>query len=92
MSLIIYIFWVTIGENSSFKVTQENFWLLVGICNYLFIVFILFSPVDIGNEKFLPAISINKGYCSHQAITLQPSLMIHPEETQDEKAQDTGPR
>ena len=90
VSLIIYIFWVTLGEKGSFKVTQEHVWLPVGIYNYLFIVFILFFPVDIVNEKLLLAISINKGYCSHQAITLQPSLMIHPEETQDEKTQDTA--
>ena len=70
------------------------------------------------NEKILPAISVNKECCSHQAFTLQPPgwmvspegtqdgrgrpppnhqtlqppPMVHPEETQDEKAQDTGPR
>ena len=64
----------------------------------------------------LPAISVNKGCCSYQAIILkprwqsslrdlriekdahylssgqllQPPPPVHPEETQDEKAQDTG--
>ena len=31
----------------------------------------------------LPAISVNKGCCSHQAITLQPPPTVSPEETQD---------
>ena len=35
------------------------------------------------NEKMLLAISVNKGCCSHQAITLQPPLpnTVSPEET-----------
>ena len=71
------------------------------------------------SEKMLPDISVNKGCCSHQVITLQPhpphgepressgekedagpqaiSLCSHPsvwypEETQDEKVQNAGPR
>ena len=31
----------------------------------------------------LPAISVNKGCYSHKAITLQPSLTVSPEGTQD---------
>ena len=48
-------------------------------------------------EKMLAAILVNKGCYSHQAIILQlpPPLLPAdgaPEETQDEKAQDTDPR
>ena len=48
-------------------------------------------------EKMLAAILVNKGCYSHQAITLQlpphhPPADGAPEETQDEKAQDTDPR
>ena len=35
------------------------------------------------NEKMLPAISVNKGCCNPQAITLQPPSMESPEKTQD---------
>ena len=34
-------------------------------------------------KKMLPAISVNKGCCHHQAITLHPSLTVSPKGTQD---------
>jgi len=39
-----------------------------------------------------PVTSLNKGCCSHQDSAATPARMVHHEETQDEKEQDTGPR
>ena len=36
--------------------------------------------------------SVDKGCCSHQDSAATPARVGHPEETQDEKEQDAGPR
>ena len=46
-------------------------------------------------QRKSPAISVNKGCCSHQAISHQPLQQpqtVYPEGIQDGKEQDTGPR
>ena len=42
--------------------------------------------------KMPPVTSVKKGCCSHQDSADTPARVVHPEETQDEKAQDTSPR
>lgn len=42
--------------------------------------------------KMSPVTSVNKGCCNHQDSAATPARVVHPEETQDEKEQDTGPR
>ena len=39
-----------------------------------------------------PVTSVNKGCFSHQDTAATPARVVNPEETQDEKEQDTGPR
>ena len=95
----------------------------IGLENYYMLLFFIprdnpTSQVDYPcGLRMLPAILVNKGYCSHQPLQ-QPAVVspegtrdgnrnpatklsaaaatatpaVHPEETQDEKAQDTGPR
>ena len=42
--------------------------------------------------KNVTVTSVNKGCFSHQDTAATPARVVNPEETQDEKEQDTGPR
>ena len=50
-------------------------------------------PVNIWHKlKMSHVTSVNKGCCNHQDSAATPARVLHPEETQDEKEQDIGPR